>query len=398
MAANVKKVNTGDQVAIRIALLGPSASGKTSFLCGLRKQMVGTCVYINDESGDPTSISLSLKKIVELSGGGFFDDDDSKNVEKTTVEALALDQRINELFGLSGSSSDDMFGEDSGFKEGTETTAEIDLVFDFKIDDEPICELVISDYAGELISSPQSGFDAVQGEATAAMKMLSKQVGRADAFLVMTPINSFMEELNDHGFFKDGIEQRIKSCRISVLLEKIHDFRKDFATALFVITKADDSSVSKMPNIRANNYLEISNQIHDTFYRNVFSYGSPKRVNPWAVGVIPVSAVGDGVAETDEYGNTSIAKGRNIEPYGIDVAVCYCIYQAISRIIDEKNAQIKSISKIFANKYDKERKKKLTDDVERLQKLKTAFDMCSESYFSKITNKTVKPSELGEAR
>jgi hypothetical protein len=135
----------------------------------------------------------------------------------------------------------------------------------------------------------------------------------------------------------DHCKLATKADRINMFFTLLRrQFEKHNLSVILALSKADDPTI--MPEYKENNYLLLRQKamrVYDEVYACVLNQKSRK----WSFGIVPVSAIGHNVANTEkiETGgaitpiafNAIIKAGSFPVPFGIDVAMIHSIYSVL---------------------------------------------------------------------
>ena len=299
---------------IRISMLGGSGSGKTSFFSGIIHSMIVNAKIVG-KGADRSSISLNAKSIKQ-SNSYFLEEEDSEGLVRSMNNAALLSKYLI---------SDDPDVPNGGF--GVSTTDSIEFTFDLLINNIPCCEIVIADYAGELIDDPSN--KAMKSN----LVQLCTNIAESDAIIIMSDSVIISKHLNNNF----SIQKETGAQMINMIFPNIKTAtRKNNRplTTLVAMTKTDSPRIPDM--MRKSNFANISSTLFDSIYSKTFA---SMDMNSDSWGIIPVSAIGRGNVDDDNY----IIENANIQPENIDTAIIFSISSSISKILADKEKNIKSL-------------------------------------------------------
>ena len=131
------------------------------------------------------------------------------------------------------------------------------------------------------------------------------------------------------------INSKVYNLRTNSIYDMISRIAKEKGraiTTLIALAKSDHTAIPD--SIRRENFSEISHMlIQDNIYGKTFARTTG---SGGSFGIIPVSAVGSG--NTDE--RNRIKVDADIKQENIDVAIIFCIYNSVARIVKRKEMQI----------------------------------------------------------
>ncbi|MBR1592037.1 MAG: hypothetical protein IJ666_03385 [Ruminococcus sp.] len=333
---------------IRISMLGGSGTGKTSFFSGIIHSMIVNPIIVGDGATKST-IMLSSKGIKQ-SSSYFLDDDGSGSlVQSMNNNALLAKYLID--------------GEDNGF--GIATADSVEFSFDLLINNLPCCEIIIADYAGELIDDPNNQAMANN------LNQLCDNIAESDALIVMADSVIISKYLGNNNLIQKETGARIINM-IFPTVKKVIEKRNRPLTTVVALTKTDSLKVTDM--MRKSNFANISKVIYDNIYASTFS-SMDEKTDSW--GIIPVSAIGNGNVDESNH----IKSGANIQPENIDIAIVFSIASSISKILADKDTAIERLSRearriIPIGKKAKAEKANLEQQADDLKNQKEALEKC----------------------
>ena len=337
---------------IRISMLGGSGSGKTSFFSGIIHSMIVNAKIVG-KGADRSSISLNAKSIKQ-SNSYFLEEEDSEGLVRSMNNAALLSKYLI---------SDDPDVPNGGF--GVSTTDSIEFTFDLLINNIPCCEIVIADYAGELIDDPSN--KAMKSN----LVQLCTNIAESDAIIIMSDSVIISRHLNNNF----SIQKETGAQMINMIFPNIKTAtRKNNRplTTLVAMTKTDSPRIPDM--MRKSNFANISSTLFDSIYSKTFA---SMDMNSDSWGIIPVSAIGRGNVDDDNY----IIENANIQPENIDTAIIFSISSSISKILADKEKNIKSLEeelkKIFGfTAKVRTAKENIRKQISELTTQKQALEQC----------------------
>ena len=343
-----------DSNTIRISMLGGSGSGKTSFFSGIIQSMIVNEIKVGTGE-NRSSIALNAHEI-RRSNSYFFDESEENGVLVETLSNASL---------LAGYLiSDDPDVNNGGF--GDSTTDSIEFVFDLMINNIPCCKVVIADYAGELIDNPSN--EAMR----ANLVQLCDNIADSDALVVMADSVIVSQHLGNNFVMQKELGANMINM-IFPNIKRVTEKNGRPLTALVALTKTDSPKIPDM--MRASNFSGISSTFYNEIYSRMFSC-LDNNSDSW--GVIPVSAVGKGNVDDENY----IVEGADIKPENIDIAIVFCIASSLSKILSDKENLLSDLGKQYAKirlalgKQAKQDRKVLNEEIERVKQQKKALEDC----------------------
>lgn len=350
--------------AIRICLIGGSGSGKTALFSGIYQSLVGGVVNV----GSGANASKITLKVTSIEMNQNFFTTDSENDDEAIKAAV-----------MAASEMDTNYLIRNYFMDSTSDSTE--FAFELRVDNKRCCDMVITDYAGEILDRPNEAiaeyFDGV-----------CKNIAESDAIIIIADAAAIAETPNN----PTAINNKIYSMRVNAMYDAITDVVIDnhrSLTTLIALTKTDHPSIPE--GFKRANFSEISRILVERSYERThmatLSSGG-------SFGVIPVSAIGEG--NTNE--KNHIKPDADIKQKNIDVAIIFCIYNSVARIVNEKENQIQALEAEFKRiKFDLGKKAKaaraenraklaeLQEEKRLLSKILGAF-AGDTSYFSRQIN------------
>ena len=298
---------------IRICLLGGSGTGKTAFFSGVYQSLISGVVKVG-EGEDTGNIMLSVTGIREQSG--FFDSregDDGDSIKSSIINAGTMDTYLIR----------------NRFAPGTSDSTE--FTFELRINKEVCCDVVIIDYAGEIVDNPRDEMIADY------LEQLCESLAQCDAVIVMADAVQIARNIGNIS----AMNNKLFAARVNALYDAITDIaarnNRHIAT-LIALSKSDHNDIPE--TLRRDNYSEISHILAERIYArtllNTVSTGG-------SFGIMPISAVGDGNTDAANH----IIADANICQKNIDTAMLFCIYNAAARLIGEKDGRIEQAEKEY---------------------------------------------------
>ncbi|MBP3761193.1 MAG: hypothetical protein J6I55_06965 [Ruminococcus sp.] len=333
---------------IRISMLGGSGTGKTSFFSGVIQSMIVNPIIVGNEK---TRSTIMLRaKGVKQSSSYFLDDDKSDDlVQSMSNNALLANYLID--------------GEDVGF--GMGTTDSIEFLFDLLINNIPCCEIIIADYAGELIDDPNN--EAMVNN----LKQLCDNIAESDALIIMADSIIISQHLGNNNLIQRETGARIINM-IFPTIRRVIEKRKKPLTTLVALTKSDSPQISE--GMTKSNFAAISDVMYNNIYASTFS-SMHRDIDSW--GIIPVSAIGRGNVDENNY----FVENANIQQENIDTAIVFSIASSIAKILSDKDMIISQLTKQYRKiipigQKSISAREKLSKEIEDVKSQKTALEDC----------------------
>lgn len=311
-----------DVPTIRIVMLGASGSGKTSFISGVMQAFYKDTVSYNGNMYQLIPVELK-KRTAEKSPI-------PEGLSKTE-KAFAIADYVKRNFLVNGR-----------FIGSTQDLADpLDIYFEFYIDSNYVCNVVISDYAGELISSNKDYTKEDADNRSRGQRILADHVDNSDAVFMIVD-----------GTVIEGFERStdVAPLMVSTGLDFINMYSANFIlkqnvmkkTILVTLTKSDSDKIPY--RMKEDNFASISKLLTTKVCKGVYNRCTS---SGWRYGVIPVSSIG---ADTSVSGNN--VQGF-VEQKNIDLTMIYAIYYSLDRLIAAANDEIARVtaeSNIFNRK------------------------------------------------
>ncbi len=355
---------------IVIALMGGSASGKTSFFQGIMESMVNKSVRLG--SGDtlllepikvsrgvsPETESGEVNEEVLLTAPAGVDASDSeslfhqmmnyangfpasetaipetkeKNAEQVAArdleaaseqdqlaESLKLADQLRKMFTINP---------DDGFQAPTATVRYVEITFRVTVNDEPKCLLTITDYAGELLDNASADFNSRM------VDILSRFIRRSDAVIMLANARNLTGLLEDtyspeQCMFKEQAARRDLSA--DNICAVVRSMRVEGYTILLALTQTDSPQIDE--KISRSHFSRAQRDLRNYIYEIAFSTAAARH---WSYGSIPVTVVGrkrDGSPNVDEFNN--LLPDAVLRQENVDTSVLFCLYNAVMRRIME---------------------------------------------------------------
>lgn len=384
-----------------IAILGGSTSGKTTFFSGIDHAFISRFKMFKDTS-------FSLKYVSVKSGIVSNDDPDCEikivenaNFETATPPAFSGNMPSIPAFG--GAPTAPAFGNagasktmksndnvrniaitegdkseqlqaavilsaemekaweirpESGFKPGTATTKYVENTYLIELNGEPKCQLVITDYAGELIDNSSNVPEAM-------LKQLANHIANSNAAIILANSRAMSNHIknvitNDKCIFNEAKTQN------ELAAKRLNDLMRNMTMEnyclLLAITQCDSPQVDG--RLSQDNFARTALDLANYIYQPTFITA---KNNNWSRGIIPVSAIGrkeDGSSNVDE--NNDFLPDADINQWNIDVALLFCIYNSVFAVQKQINEELKGYKKLEINRERRERRdllKQQNDDL-----------------------------------
>ena len=315
---------------ISVALMGGSASGKTSFFQGIMESMVNKSVQLGggemlliepikvSRGVSPAMDSHDVQEQVLISappaangqtGGSIFSqmmsyasglgamqdrtyaqEKNSEQVADRDIEAsdemdklsesLKLADQLRKMFTINAS---------DGFQAPTATVRYVEITFRVLLNDKPKCLLTITDYAGELLDNASADFNSHM------VDILSRYLKRCDAVILLAnarTLNGLLENTYnaEQCMFKEQLTRQTLSA--DNVCAVIRSMRTKNMTILLALTQTD------------------SPQIDERISRNAFA-----RAQRDLRGCI--------------YAQNNILPDAVLRQQNIDTSILFCLYNAV---------------------------------------------------------------------
>lgn len=276
---------------MRITMLGISGSGKTSFLSGVYQTLI---------SGSYHGLSLV-----------------------SAADSRRAFQQIGQIADIAL-----IRREGYQFAPGTQETT----VFPLRLINrgKTVCDFDFTDYAGGSVDVIMAG----DGHLTPEAEELKEQLQKSDAFLIFADATLLCEKEK----YQDW-QQAVGAPIINPLFKTLVQFMDEERplTVLFVLTKTDDERIPLW--MKENHFAELVGRILRAF-DGIYEMAKYCAMDQgWSVGVVPVSAVGEGNSSLrvikNQDGKTvqqgCVKEGCAPEPYNIEAAMIYTIACVLSQ-------------------------------------------------------------------
>lgn len=406
-----------------ISLIGGSGSGKTSFFQGIQESLVDEIHVIGDGK-----YNIQLQPISIIPGFSSQENetikDEEEEIQEVTLEASdsnVLQNSIDELetFGLGGmpapppkksnapkdsrkvdtydlhekTGSDKisegmqladylrkLFGIVRGkdFNGGTATIRYISVTFEVRINGEPKCELLVTDYAGELIDN--SATTLKQGVNT-----LAKHINSSDSAIVLVNARDLSKNVRDVIVPDESMFTKLETKR-AVSADNINNLfnilKKDNFTILLAITQVDSPKVDD--RVKANDFARTQHDLKEHIFQPTFINASNKN---WSTGIIPITVIGrkkDGSPNVDDQGH--LLKDAEINQKNADISVLFCLYNSVLCHIMQLQKEIDAfptVKKIVGSAEEKQHLKTLESQKDMLNQIRNAL-ASNPSIFAKV--------------
>lgn len=336
---------------IRIAVIGGSGSGKSIFISGVIQSFIRNTCNFTISQGNEISFHLHTKSLIETvsDSDSFFDS--NATLEKRMNEAIK-DSEMIDRYTLGRDN------ESGGFLDNTALMTEFNMVL--RGNSKDIMDVVITDYPGELIDSPNGTELKDQYDA------LCRQIAESDAIIVIADATMIAEHLGS----AMEMQNALRVLRINQIFGTLNANPKRRSTVI-AVTKSDHNKVTA--NMKSNGFAEVCSFLRKNVYSVTYTTITGNGAGNY-LGIIPVTAVGDG--KTNEH---NVIIDHNIQAHNIDKAIMFCLYPYLSSACEEmiNECENKIISLGFS--VGEERRKRAA-----------ANDVLNEkiSYYKKIKNNT----------
>ena len=352
---------------IVIALMGGSASGKTSFFQGIMESMVNKSVKLSGgdtlllepikvsrgvspetESGDVKEEVLITAPPGADTGDSLFSQmmqyaNDFAPMDSTFGEAPAQPEKNAEQVttrDIAGASDMDQLAEslkladqlrkmftinpDDGFQAPTATVRYVEITFRVTVNDEPKCLLTITDYAGELLDNASAEFNSRM------VDILSSFIRRSDAVIMLAnsrSLSGLLEETytSEQCMFKEQVTR--KDLSADNICAVIRSMRVEGYTLLLALTQTDSPQIDE--RISRNKFSRAQRDLRSYIYEIAFSTAASRH---WSYGSIPVTVIGrkrDGSPNVDE--QNRLLPDAVLRQENVDTSVLFCLYNAVMR-------------------------------------------------------------------
>ena len=341
----------GELSKISIALLGGSTSGKTTFFAGIYNAFMAQHIMINgndlsiipkflnygtfEDAASNSSQPVNNSRSTSDSGtvdwnaepDDDYDDDESlvssqpissasESAHSIAVNDLSdsamLSREMEKLWSINQSNTD------TGFQVQTATTRYVELICEVRVNDDPKCSLVITDYAGELLDLQYETSKVMLGK-------LAEHIQKSNAAIVLAnsqELNHYiLDEISQNRcmFKTKKAQEAVQAVRVNALMNDLKT--KDYCF-LISLTQCDSPSLDeRMKGTDRNHPFDRAcNDLASYIFQPAICHAN--NLN-WSRGVIPVSAISYdpfGTPVVDEYG--SILSDADIGQWHVDAARC----------------------------------------------------------------------------
>ncbi|MEE5993273.1 MAG: hypothetical protein V3G42_08535 [Oscillospiraceae bacterium] len=406
---------------IVISLVGGSGSGKTSFFQGVQESLIDD-TYVIDENG---KFNIRLQPIAIDSGLGVQENGNNAEnevIQETNIsrvdEAIVNQNSVNDSFAqllafsagsqpqiqpkpslrddekvdsynmgkVSGSDriAEGMFLSDAlrkafaistqkGFKANTATVKYVHITFRVLVNGKPKCLLVITDYAGELIDNSSNTLKR-------GVRTLAKHLNSSDAAVILVSARDLSKNIQDVIVPDESMFKKLETKR-EVSADNINNLfnilEKDKFTLLLAITQKDSPQVDA--RISAHHFSRTEHDLKNYIFHPAFITAENKN---WSTGMTPVTVIGtrrDGQPNVD--GNNKILPEADIHQENVDIAVLFCLYNAVLCHMMSLQEQIETLSRKFGKTAEEKTQLKLLRSEKRqLNELRMALTSNSELF------------------
>lgn len=327
-------------MAIRISLIGGSGSGKSACFGGMLDALVVQPYRLG--SGDnQLSIQFRIKSIKK--SANFFNIMGDDAAENLFVAAQAAQELENYRIR-------------TRFPDPTTAMDSVEFVFDFLINNVPCEEVIITDYAGELIDA------ANKAENADALRELCQSISKSDALILMTDTNAAAKWCSNKFQLSEAVHAPRMNMLIPIILEAAQKGGRKLTT-LVALTKSDHPDIPD--GVRRQNFGQLSSLLADHTYSTIFTQ---LQCLHWPYGIVPVTAVGANCTDANNF----IPQYADIHQENIDVSMLFCLYNVLARSLYEKQTALAPYEGMrgkmgLLNKNEREMRDKLCAERDGLQ-------------------------------
>ncbi len=388
---------------IVVALMGGSASGKTSFFQGIMESMVNKSVRLStgttlilepikisrgispeSDSGSVTEEVLLTAPEGQNGGNSLFSQmmqyagsttaqtakhaDDSPVTDRDIssadrnqmlAESLKLADQLRQMFTINP---------DNGFQAPTATVRYVEITFRVTVGDMPKCLLTITDYAGELLDNASSDYNSRM------VDLLSGFITQSDAVIMLANARNLTDLLEDtynaeQCMFKEQ-QTRYALCADNISAV-VRSMRVEGFTILLALTQTDSPSIDE--RISRSKFSRAQRDLRQSIYEIAFSTAETRH---WSYGSVPVTVIGrkrDGSPNVDD--ENRILPDAVLRQENIDTSVLFCLYNAVMRRIMELQREHLELDKPFKlfTSTDKKRLAVVKSQLRLLSELRGAL-------------------------
>lgn len=311
--------------AISIMLFGLSGAGKTTLLGSLFNQMLYNSINKENENNEKISYAFEI----------------NENVHAGLPDVI---KKINKDFNKG-----------DFFPNGTDESAdELRVTFNLKVikgKEKCYWPIELSDYAGGSIDVFEAAKKIVESQPEEASADKEKKKSQQDddpfkkrrgdltkanvIFVLVDAIELAVcckEYKSDVGRCAKKMSADSVNITLSDILEKKTTDNSD-VTILFLLTKTDSDFFGEEGEYKEyayDHFRKLREKVKE-IYRKVFDEAYYQK--NWAVGIVPVCALGQGNVTTTSKNVNKHKEGGKIQPKGIDIAFMYAVRSTcISRI------------------------------------------------------------------
>ena len=351
---------------VSVALMGGSASGKTSFFQGIMESMVNKSVQLGggdtlliepikvsrgvspamesrevqeqvlisappEQTAQPgasifsqmMSYASSYGAMPEYGGYAQTSDKNADPVAYRDIEAISDQDRLSESLKLADQLRK-MFTINAadGFQAPTATVRYVEITFSVLMNDKPKCLLTITDYAGELLDNASAEFNSHM------VDILSRYLKRCDALILLAnarALNGLIETTYnaEQCMFKEQLTRQTLSA--DNVCAVIRSMRTKNMTLLLALTQTDSPQIDD--RISRNSFTRAQRDLRTCIYEIAFSAAHARN---WSYGSIPVTVVGrkrGGAPNVDDMNrilNDAVLRQENV-----DTSILFCLYNAL---------------------------------------------------------------------
>ncbi len=378
-------------MAIRISLIGGSGSGKSAYFAGMLDALV-VQPYRLGSGENQLSIQFrikSIKKAANLFNAAdqLFGESENlldvaeslSDIESDSPEVKdVLSNTADVLTDTAGvltdaadvllNASEDLFDATRAaqlleeyrihtkFPESTTDMDSTEFTFDFYINNVPCEEVIITDYAGELIDK------ANKPEYANPLRKLCQSISESDALILMADTSAAAKWCSNKFQLSQAVHAPRMNMLIPIILEAAQKGGRKLTT-LVALTKSDHPDIPD--GVRRQNFGQLSSLLADHTYSTIFTQ---LQYLHWPYGIVPVTAVGANCTDA----NNKIPQYADIHQENIDVSMLFCLYNALVRSLHERQTALAPYEGVrgkmrLLNKNEREMRDKLCAERDGLQ-------------------------------
>ncbi|MCM1507913.1 MAG: hypothetical protein NC177_12395 [Ruminococcus flavefaciens] len=238
-----------------------------------------------------------------------------------------------------------------GFNAGTATTKYVEATYRIELDGKPKCNLVITDYAGELIDNSAKVPEAM-------LTQLSNHIANSNAAIILANSRAMSNHIRDV-ITNDRCMFNETQTRQALSAQRLNDLMRNMTMEnyclLLAITQCDSPQVDK--RMSQDNFARTALDLTNYIYQPTFVTA---RNNNWSRGIIPVSAIGtkeDGSPNVDEK-NENFLPDADINQWNIDTALLFCIYNSVFAVQKQIEKELEEYKGFIIN-HDRRKRRDL---------------------------------------